>query len=377
MKTEKPTLYVIKERVIENIRRMADKAEKSGVLLRPHFKTHQSIEIGRLFNEEGIRAITVSSPQMAEKFAGDGWRDITIAVPLNPNCADTYNRLADAITLNLLTDSPEAVNLIGPRLDSPVMIWIEIDTGQHRTGIEPSEKDKLLETVEAIHKQPLLMLKGLLTHAGHSYQVREGTPVRRRSEDSNTGGPVKNDKSTLDFIYRGSASAMQKTVLMLQEEGYGRLGISVGDTPTCSRVEKFYDVNEVRPGNFVFFDLMQSHIGSCEEEHIALAVLCPIISKSPARSEVVVHGGAVHLSKESLEWKGHTVHGRVAELEGASISALLSDTYVKDLSQEHGVIKAPRDWVESKQIGDTIAVIPVHSCLAVDALGAQYMMNTD
>jgi len=381
MKIEKPTLYIIKERVVDNIRHMAHKAEKSGVTFRPHFKTHQSIEIGRLFGQEGVRAITVSSPQMAEKFASEGWRDITIAVPLNPNCVDTYNQLADAITLNLLTDSAEAVNLIGPRLSSPAMIWIEIDTGQHRTGIDPSGKDKLIATVEAIQQQPLLMLKGLLTHAGQSYQVREGTPVRRRSDDSKTdgkssGGSAKKDKSTLDFIYQSTASTMQKTASMLQEAGYGKLEISIGDTPTCSRVEEFYAVNEVRPGNFVFFDLMQYHIGSCKEENIALAVLCPIISKSPERGEIVVHGGAVHLSKESLEWKGHTIHGQVAELEGSSFSTLLTDTYVKDLSQEHGVIKAPRHWVEGKQIGDTIAVIPVHSCLAVDALGAQYIMNT-
>ena len=372
MKTVKPSLFVVKERVIENIRRMAEKAEKSGVLFRPHFKTHQSVEIGRLFSDEGVRAITVSSPQMAEKFAADGWRDITIAVPLNPNCVDIYNNLADETTLNLLTDSAEAVNLIGPHLNSPLMIWVEIDTGQHRTGIDPSEKEKLIKTVESIQKQPLLMLKGLLTHAGHSYQVREGTPVKRRSDNSKKSG-----KSTLDILYQGAAATMQKTAEILENEGYGKLGISVGDTPTCSRVEDFYDVNEVRPGNFVFYDLMQYHIGSCEEENIALAVLCPIISKSPERSEVVVHGGAVHLSKESLEWKGHTVHGRVAEIEGSSLSALLEDTYVKDLSQEHGVIKAPRDWVESKQIGDTIAIIPVHSCLAVDALGAEYVMNTE
>jgi D-serine deaminase-like pyridoxal phosphate-dependent protein len=142
-------------------------------------------------------------------------------------------------------------------------------------------------------------------------------------------------------------------------------------------VDEFYDVNEVRPGNFVFYDLMQYHIGSCEADNIALAVLCPIISKSPERSEIVVQCGAVHLSKESLEWKGHNIHGRVVELEGTSISALLPDTYVKDLSQEHGVIKAPREWVESKHVGDPIAIIPVHSCLAVAALGAEYVMNTD
>ena len=125
MNAQKPMLYVVKERVIENIKHMAAKAKNSGVLFRPHFKTHQSLEIGRLFSDQGIRAITVSSPQMAEKFAADGWGDITIAIPLNPNCADIYN-LAGEITLNLLTDSAEAVELLSPKLNSPVMMWVEI-----------------------------------------------------------------------------------------------------------------------------------------------------------------------------------------------------------------------------------------------------------
>ena len=46
--------------------------------------THQSAKIGEWFKRFGVNAITVSSVQMAEYFAANGWNDITIAISLNP-----------------------------------------------------------------------------------------------------------------------------------------------------------------------------------------------------------------------------------------------------------------------------------------------------
>ena len=57
-------------------------ANKNNLVLRPHFKTHQSIEIGNWFKEKGVTSITVSSIKMAEFFSSE-WDDITIAFPLN------------------------------------------------------------------------------------------------------------------------------------------------------------------------------------------------------------------------------------------------------------------------------------------------------
>ena len=78
-----PTLVISRSRAQNNIGQMAAKAEKSGVIFRPHFKTHQSSEIGNWFRKYGVRHITVSSAQMAEYFAQHGWTDITIAFPVN------------------------------------------------------------------------------------------------------------------------------------------------------------------------------------------------------------------------------------------------------------------------------------------------------
>jgi len=79
----RPTLLLDEERARRNVERMAVKAGRSGVLFRPHFKTHQSAQIGGWFRERGVSKITVSSVKMAEYFAGQGWDDITIAFPAN------------------------------------------------------------------------------------------------------------------------------------------------------------------------------------------------------------------------------------------------------------------------------------------------------
>ena len=78
-----PTLLIHKEKAERNIRRMADKAKRSCVIIRPHFKTHQSVEVGELFRQQGINQITVSSVSMAQFFATHGWDDITLAFPVN------------------------------------------------------------------------------------------------------------------------------------------------------------------------------------------------------------------------------------------------------------------------------------------------------
>ncbi len=82
-KIKVPTLLLDEEKCRDNIRQMARKAADNNVVFRPHFKTHQSVEIGGWFREEGIEKITVSSLRMAKYFAGDGWKDILVAFPVN------------------------------------------------------------------------------------------------------------------------------------------------------------------------------------------------------------------------------------------------------------------------------------------------------
>ena len=71
---DQPALLLDDDIARRNIDRMVVKAARNQVIFRPHFKTHQSAEIGEWFREKGIEKITVSSVEMAEYFANNGWR---------------------------------------------------------------------------------------------------------------------------------------------------------------------------------------------------------------------------------------------------------------------------------------------------------------
>ena len=296
-----PMLFVDRSRVLRNIQRMAEKARRSRVDFRPHFKTHQSREIGRWFRDFSVEKITVSSLDMAAYFARDGWKDITVAFPVNLCEAGKINALAEHVRLHLLADNPESITALHRKLRAPVGIFLKVDTGYHRAGI-PAEEPAAFEPLLArIERSPNLQFRGFLTHAGHTYAAG-------RSEK-------------IAAIYRETAEKMQRLKEAFLPR-YPELILSVGDTPGCSAADDLSGVDEVRPGNFVFYDLTQLRLGVCKDEDLAVALACPVVGKYRGRREAVVYGGAVHFSKERDVWRDGRVHfGFPAEWAGKGWSA--------------------------------------------------------
>ena len=351
----KPTLIVNRERVKNNIRRMAEKAKRNKVVFRPHFKTHQSALVGEWFRECGVEAITVSSVTMAGYFAGHGWKDITIAFPLNMREIDGINDLAGSIRLNLLLESVEAALFLKKNLHHQAGIWIKVDVGTHRTGIDWQNFAEIVTLAKEIHSSPNLSLKGILTHAGHTYRA--------------------GSKEKIINIYNETLRRMKEVQSHLMAEIKQHIAISVGDTPACSLVEDIGEIDEIRPGNFVYYDVMQLKIGSCKEEDIAATVACPVVALHPRRNEIVVYGGAVHLSKEMLVEKNGRKHfGLIALASKEGWSKFLADTYVASISQEHGVIRTVPGVINKIRYGDLLMILPVHSCLTADLLRDQIMI---
>jgi D-serine deaminase-like pyridoxal phosphate-dependent protein len=134
--------------------------------------------------------------------------------------------------------------------------------------------------------------------------------------------------------------------------------------------ENFSGFDEIRPGNFVYYDVMQYQLGACSIDNIAVAVACPIVSIFPLRGELAIYGGAVHLSKEHIEAEnGFKLFGYVVRLKADhSWAEPISGAYVYSLSQEHGLIKMPEKDLLQFQPGDLIGVLPVHSCLTAHQL---------
>ena len=145
--------------------------------------------------------------------------------------------------------------------------------------------------------------------------------------------------------------------------GKSDLQISVGDTPGCSLLPAFHDVDEIRPGNFVFYDAEQLEIGSCSQGQISVALACPIVAVHPDRDEVVLYGGAIHLSKEAFLHEGKPSYGLAALPSDTGWGELLPGCSISRVSQEHGILSVPHSMLTSFKPGDLVMVIPTHSCL--------------
>ncbi|MEZ5345176.1 MAG: alanine racemase [Pyrinomonadaceae bacterium] len=341
----KPTLILDEEKCRKNISMMCEKARRHGLDFRPHFKTHQSLGIGRWFKEQGVNKITVSSLKMANYFAED-WDDITVAFPANILEIDAINSLAESVNLNLLVESVETASFLNGHLSQKIGAFIKIDVGYHRTGVDPEDSELIDAILKEIENGELISFKGFLTHAGHSYDVRSIEEVLE--------------------IHDTSLKIMAELRSRYGEK-YPDLIISIGDTPTCSLAEDFSGVDEIRPGNFVFYDLTQVCIGACDLDQVAVAMLCPVVAIHRERNELVIYGGGVHFSKDRLEdEKGRTIFGRIVEKNGDAWGREIPGMHVKSLSQEHGVITVPAEKISKYGIGDELFIIPVHSCMTAD-----------
>ena len=345
-----PTLILDSVKCRRNIRLMQEKAARSGVTFRPHFKTHHSAEIGRWFRDRGVRKITVSSVDMALYFARDGWDDITIALVFNILETGKINKLREKVsTVNLTVDSPGTLRSLIKGLEYGVNYFIKVDTGYHRTGILHHDTGSISELI-GLSRGSRLRFAGFLTHAGHSYRAGSVTEIRNIYTDT-----------------LGKMTALKAEFL----EEFPDLEISVGDTPTISVAESLEGADEIRPGNFVFYDLIQLGLGSCSFDDIALVLGAPVISKNDSRREVVVHGGAVHLSKEFItDGRGERIYGRPVRLGPDGWGELLPGSAIVSMSQEHSVIRADETLFNSVAPGDVIGIVPVHSCLAANLAGS-------
>lgn len=319
---------------------------------RPHFKTHQSMEIGEWFRAFGVNKITVSSVTMAEYFAANNWNDITIAFPVNIREINSINNLAKKTTLNLLVESVETVEFLVHNMMFRVNLFIKIDTGNNRTGVNAKDYKLISKIISKIGESDKLVFKGLLSHSGHTYKAIS--------------------KEQISIIHRQQISSLSNLKKLFRTASDDII-LSIGDTPGCTTEDYFEGIGEMRPGNFVFYDVMQYERGVCDTGVIAVCVACPVVAVHKERQEIVVYGGAVHLSKEMItDGFDRKYYGLVVGISKSGWEMPLKDCYVKSLSQEHGIIKMSEQEIQNIKPGDLIGVLPVHSCLTANLM-KQYL----
>jgi D-serine deaminase-like pyridoxal phosphate-dependent protein len=341
-----PAAVVDLDRLEANAGRMAVKARRLGVRLRPHIKTHKSVAAARIQTRGQFGGITVSTLAEAEAFANAGFEDITYAIPVPTTrlheCAELTRRLR---SFRLLLDHREtlaALENFARGHQTLFSAYLKVDCGLHRAGVDPSS-DAAVELAAAIDGSPAVDFRGILTHAGHAY--------RARTRDEAAAVAAEERDVMVRFAHR------------LRTAGIDVHEVSVGSTPTMVAVDHLDGITEIRPGNYLFFDVFQSAIGCCGLHEVAFSVLATVVGVYPDRRQMVVDAGALALSKDP---------GPVHVDPGCGFGVIttvdrqlpVAGLTLVSLSQEHGVIEAEGELDPEWRPGTRFRVLPNHSCLS-------------
>src|SRR5215213_2237400 len=344
-----PSLVLDAGRVRRNAERMSERVRALGATLRPHVKTHKCVEVARMQTAGGPARITVSTLAEARAFAANGFRDITYAVPVEPGKFEEALELARLCErFSLITDdasTPHALDAAARRAGVTLDLFLKVDCGYHRCGVEP-DAPEALEIPRLIGRARNLRFAGVLTHAGHSYHARS--------------------REELLSIARRERDVMTEFASRLRADGFEVPCVSVGSTPTMTHVDHLEGVDEARPGNYIFFDAFQATLGSCGFTDCALTVLASVVHRDRAQRKIVVDAGAIALSKDrgAVEIDPGCGYGHVLDLDGNDLGLRVSG-----MSQEHGMLTGVDDRVFDKlPIGSRVRILANHSCLTA----AQY-----
>lgn len=345
IETGRPQLILDEYRCKRNINRMASKAKQQNLQFRPHFKTHQSLKVGSWYKEAGVEAITVSSVDMASYFASDGWSDITIAFPFYPGQIPALKKLEQTVQLKLFINNKNHISVLSENLHNPFHVIIEIDPGYGRSGIHFSDQTQIDRIIDECEGNELATFHGFYIHDGRTYKSR-------------------GKKDILDHIHP------VLEILNDLKNSYPSFYCIMGDTPSCSVLEDFQSIDVITPGNFVFFDWMQVEIGSCTINDVALFCHVPIAQRHKDGKKAILHGGAVHLSKDFISKNGQSCYGQAVEFKDNEIN-IIDDLFIHSLSQEHGIAIGNFDNITDK----SLLICPIHSCLTAN-LHSHYLTKT-
>jgi D-serine deaminase-like pyridoxal phosphate-dependent protein len=346
-----PALLLDAERLEANCRRMRERLQQQGVVLRPHVKTAKSVEVTQRALDAPAGAITVSTVREAEYYFDHGFRDILYAVGL---VANKVPRLAELVKrgaqVRTIVDSVEAARGLKEASEKSgvrIPALIEIDSDGHRAGIRPEDR-QLLEVAEALGEA----LHGVMTHAGDSYNCTTADAIR-------------------DVASR-ERDAVVTSAGRLRRAGHACPIVSVGSTPTATFGTSFAGVTEARPGVYVFHDLVMAGLGVCTLDDIAISVLTSVIGHQKDKHWVIVDAGWMAMSRDrgTAKQRVDQGYGLVCDAAGKA----LEDLIVVDANQEHGIVArrggGPIDFARFP-IGSLLRVLPNHAC-ATAAQHAEY-----
>jgi D-serine deaminase-like pyridoxal phosphate-dependent protein len=333
-------------KLIDNIRWAQRTAAANHVALRPHIKTHKSLQICRLQIEAGALGVTASKADEAIVFLEGGVKSITVAYPQIDlkKCGRLLEAAKNnAAELRLVVDSLEGINVASTaseRAGYHPGIFLKIDVGLHRCGLRETDS-RLLPFVKEICQSPGLQFTGLLSHAGHAYAAKDAEQVMAIAQEE--------------------CDILNRVRQRIEAAGFEVKVVSVGATPTFLASKSYDGITEARPGNYVFMDLAAMRLGLINLDRVALSVLATVVSVN--EDYAIIDAGSKVLSSDlgahGTESPGGYGFAYTLGEYGASARGLT----IAKLSEEHGFVK--RDH-SALAVGTRLRVIPNHACPVVN-----------
>jgi D-serine deaminase-like pyridoxal phosphate-dependent protein len=325
-----PALLFYKELIQSNIQQ-AIRIAASVDRLRPHVKTHKSREIVRMELAGGIRKHKCATLAEAEMLAACGVPDVLLAYPMvGPNC-QRLARLVEAFsgcTFSVLTDHPRAAQALSEAMaptGRAVDVLLDMDTGQHRTGIAPGAD--AIALYELLALLPGVRPGGLHIYDGHNHQE--------------------------SFAEREAAATGQlKPVLALraalEQKGLPVPRLVLGGTPTFpvyARME--FPGAELAPGTCILHDHGYGSRFADLSGFVPAALLLTRVISRPTPTRVTLDLGYKAVASDPPAGK------RCVLLNVPTYEPLLQN-------EEHLVIDTPA--ADRFEPGDEVYALPTHIC---------------
>lgn len=327
-----PGLLLNLNLVHNNLEKMLEHVNGDAKRLRPHVKTHKMSGMVSLQREVGIEQFKVATLSEASMVASCGAEDVLVAYPIvGPNLS-LLGQLIEQYpetTFSCLVDHPDGLALLKQRFgvgggalgsSAPLGVWVDVDCGMHRTGIEFG--DPLDQLREEIHASRSLFYRGLHVYDGHLHQP--------------------------DFQERMNMANQIKERVKVDLASYGDSEVIVGGSPTF-RFWAEQSSWQCSPGTPLFWD---QGYGSNYPElgfSTAIALLTRVISK-PDDELVCVDLGYKAVAAEM-------------PLDKRVVLPAVPDAVFVGQSEEHLVLRT--SMAGKLQLGSELLAFPRHVCPTV------------
>ena len=328
---DSPALLIYKSRVAYNIKTMVNIAGDPKRLV-PHVKTHKMPEIVKMQIAASISQFKCATIPEVEMLAEAGAESILIAYQLNFSKAKRFISLIKKYPQSQFSslvdnfDSAKMINDLFTKEKLTANVFIDVDAGMHRTGIEPGEK--LFELYLDLKKLPNINFRGLHVYDGHirdeDFEIRK-QKVAEAFEKINTVKQQIIQKSNLQEVKIIAGGTPTFTVHALNKEEY------------CS------------PGTCLLWDYGYDSLLQEQPFEFAAVLLTRVISK-PAPGLITTDLGHKSVAAEN------PISKRIFFLN-------LENYEVKSQSEEHLVVSV-KDW-DKIHVGDVLYGIPYHICPTV------------